>query len=127
MQNTYWNHTGRYEKLNEKLHARIDEIIEKLGDDNVRKTGLKGFPKTEKLRKAKLAYYDIFNNGGGNYMAQVRGSFGFGMTSMIERRWGSRGESITYNWERIHEIVEPIMDRLILEAAIEQDLIEDAA
>ena len=113
MENTYWNRKGAHENLVAALNMRIPVMGEIAGSKN---------RKLEKFRKASNAYYDIFNNGGCNRGAQIRGIFGFGMTTMSEVVRGKYGKYRTYHWDAIHAIVEPIMDQIILAAAKEQDI-----
>jgi hypothetical protein len=113
MENTYWNRKGNYENLVAELNKLVPDMGEIAGSKN---------RKLEKFRKASNAYYDIFNNGGCNRGAQIRGIFGFGMTTMSEVVWGEHGKYRKYHWDAIHAIVEPIMDKIILAAAKEQDI-----
>ena len=105
MTNTYWNSNGTYQNLAKQLRSHVPFAGEITG---------KGNKALEKFRKASNAYYDIFNNGGCNRAAQIRSIFKFGMTSM---RLGKR-----FDWNAIHEKVEPIMDQIILAAAAEQGI-----
>jgi len=106
MENTYWNEKGTYCQLNVELEKLIPAIgpVDKPSKNKA----------LERYRKASNAYYDIFNNGGGNRPGAIRAFFGFGMSSM---KCGG-----DYNWNLIHHIVEPIMDQIILAAAKEQDI-----
>lgn len=113
MQNTYWDRTGTHQNLVEQLNKLIPFTGEIKGSKN---------KALEKFRKASNAYYDIFNNGGCNRGASIRGFFGFGMTSMSEVYSGRYGRSRRYHWDAIHEKVEPIMDKIILAAAAEQNI-----
>ena len=113
MENTYWNRKGTYENLVAELNKLVPDMGEIAGSNN---------RKLEKFRKASNAYYDIFNNGGCNRGAQIRSIFGFGMTTMSEVVWGEHGKYRKYHWDAIHAIVEPIMDKIILAAAKEQDV-----
>ena len=105
MTNTYWNSNGTYQNLAEQLRPLVPVMGEVKGKQN---------KALDKFRKASNAYYDIFNNGGCNRAAQIRSIFKFGMTSM---RLGKR-----FDWNAIHEKVEPIMDQIILAAAAEQGI-----
>ena len=105
MENTYWNRKGTHQNLVKQLNELVPAMGEIQGKQN---------KALEKFRKASNAYYDIFNNGGCNRAAEIRGIFKFGMTTM---RTGK-----TFNWNAIHERVEPIMDKIILAAAAEQDV-----
>jgi Txe/YoeB family toxin of Txe-Axe toxin-antitoxin module len=126
VEKSYWNNCGRYEELNKKLHARIDEIIAEQGEESVRTRGLKGHPKLEKLRRAKAVYYDIFNNGGGNRMQAIFPIFGIRM-SRYKIHYAYQGRlSSRLDFDAIMRNIEPVMDKLILAAAVEQEVIETA-
>ena len=114
MENTYWNRTGTHQNLVEKLNKLIPTMGEIKGSKN---------RQLEKFRKASNAYYDIFNNGGCNRSGSIRGFFGFGMSSMSEVHRDAYGNTRRYNWNAIHEKVEPIMDKIILAASAEQNII----
>lgn len=113
MENTYWNGKGTHQDLVNKL----EELVPTMGKIKGSKNRL-----LERFRKASNAYYDIFNNGGFNRGASIRGFFGFGMSSMCEYINGQRGRYRHYNWDAIHARVEPKMDAIILDAAREQGL-----
>lgn len=114
MEKTYWNHCGTHQYLAEELNKLIPATGEIKGSKN---------KALEKFRKASNAYYDIFNNGGCNRAASIRGIFGFGMTSMSEVYRDHNGRRYRhYHWNAIHEVVEPIMDKIILDAAAEQNI-----
>tara|TARA_A200000159_G_scaffold91152_1_gene84700 strand:- start:3172 stop:3552 length:381 start_codon:yes stop_codon:yes gene_type:complete len=74
----------------------------------------------ERLRKAGNVVHDIFNNGLGNRGRQLR-VLGLrkDQLPLPEYRHGYYYEG---RWERIREIVEPIMEQIILDAAVEQNL-----
>lgn len=110
--NNFWGNNARLTPLYDKLSKLIPSsgACEKPRSDN---------KALEKVRTHGNAYYDIFNNGGCNRGEQIRRYFGFSMSHFT---FGRRTRRI--NWERIHAIVEPIMNRIILDAAFEQNLIE---
>ena len=113
MENTYWNSKGTHQNLVKQLNELVPAMGEIQGKQN---------KALEKFRKASNAYYDIFNNGGCNRAAEIRGIFKFGMTSMSEVVRGANGKYRKYHWDAIHEKVEPIMDKIILAAAAEQNI-----
>ena len=97
----YWNNNGKYQKLGDKLMELIPDVNEvENPEDN---------PKLERFRKLVNAYYDLYNNGGGN---EDRGA------SYYFRKAIRFAEN--YDWDRCYEITEPIMDEAILEASEEQ-------
>jgi hypothetical protein len=114
MENAYWNRTGTHQNLVVKLNKLIPATGEIKGSKNYQ---------LERFRKASNAYYDIFNNGGCNRSGSIRGFFGFGMSSMSEVHRDAYGNTRRYNWNAIHEKVEPIMDKIILAAAAEQNIV----
>ena len=113
MENTYWNQKGTHQNLVEGLNKLVPTMGEIKGSKN---------KALEKFRKASNAYYDIFNNGGCNRGASIRGIFGFGMTSMSEVYRDGYGNHRRIHWNAIHAVVEPIMDKIILAAVAEQDV-----
>jgi len=105
---TYWNSKGTHQELANKLQEMVPASGPVLGG--------KKNAALENFRKAVNAYYDIFNNGGMNRGAQIRSTFKFSMRAYAVGRYG-------HDWNGIHAVVEPTMDRIILEAAKEQGLI----
>lgn len=77
--------------------------------------------KLDQLRKASNVVHDIFNNGLGNKGRSLK-CLGLRMWDLpLEQYRG--GECIMRaNWERIEEIIEPIMEKKILDAAVEQGI-----
>ena len=75
--------------------------------------------KLEKLRKAANVVHDIFNNGLMNKgkSLKVLGLMKYDLP-LPEYHNGYYYEG---NWDRIKEIVEPIFENIILDAAVEQD------
>lgn len=76
--------------------------------------------KLEKLRKAANVVHDIFNNGLMNKgkSLKVLGLMKYDLP-LPEYHNGYYYEG---NWDRIKEIVEPIFENIILDAAVEQDI-----
>jgi len=101
MENTYWNGTGTWQDLSEKL----EEFVPAMGECENKKV--------ERFRKASNAYYDIFNNGGCNRGPSI-GKFFPGVMAEINESYRYRSNP---NWDYIHRIVEPKMDEIILETA----------
>lgn len=101
MENTYWNGTGAWQDLSEKL----EEFVPAMGPCENKKV--------ERFRKAANAYYDIFNNGGWNRGHSI-GKFFPGV--MQEMREAERYR-VQPNWDFIYRITEPKMDEIILETA----------
>lgn len=106
-ENTYWNNKGKYQELSKKLN----ELVPASGPvENAR-----GKNKAlERFRVASNAYYDIFNNGGGNRDSSIRRIFNV-----------SRDESRSLRVDvmrSVFEKTEPVMDEIILAAAKEQGI-----
>jgi hypothetical protein len=110
--NSYWGHNGTHQEFVESLNAMIPEqgAVESPRGRNRR---------LEKFRQASNAYYDIFNNGGGNRGPLIRRIFNISVGSFDV---GGRRER-RINWTAVHKVVEPIMDQIILDAAVEQGLL----
>jgi len=92
--NNYWYGNGTYQKLDEELEMLLP--IEGSVKNPKKNKCL------ENYRKANNAYYDLYNNGGDNRKYHVKKFFG----------------------ENPHFAeTEPVMDKLILDAAYEQGLL----
>lgn len=105
---SYWRGNGRLQSLADLLNELIPfegPVCEP--DKN---------PALERFRIASNAYYDLFNNGGGNRRSDV-GRFFPGAISYV------RGD----RYERAQNITEPVMDKIIAQAAIEQRILEKVA
>lgn len=111
-QQSYWDNNGKFQALYNQLNQLIpvEGRVEHSRSKN---------KKLEKLRTSGNAYYDIFNNGGMNRPAEIRYHFD---VSMTHYRIG-RGRHQRTQWDRIAAKVDPIMDKIILEAAVEQGII----
>jgi len=106
MKNNYWYGTGTHEKLS----AELDELLPIAGSvDNPEQN-----PKLERYRKMNNAYYDLYNNGGGNPSSKTAYYF---PKTITHARYG--------DWESCYAITEPLMDKAIILASIEQGLIKE--
>ena len=76
--------------------------------------------KLEKLRKASNVVHDIFNNGLMNKGKSLK-VLGLMKYDLPLPQYAG-GHYYDGNWDRIKEIVEPIFENIILDAAVEQDL-----
>ena len=76
--------------------------------------------KLEKLRKAANVVHDIFNNGLMNRGKSLK-VLGLMKYDLPLPQYAG-GHYYDGNWDRIKEIVEPIFESIILDAAVEQDL-----
>lgn len=114
--NSYWDHTGKFQTLADKLN----ELVPVSGAvSNPRGANRR----LEKFRVASNAYYDIFNNGGMNRAGLIRRIFNLGSREYCKHtRYGSH-----FRWERALAKTEPTMDRIILAAAVEQGLLDQAS
>jgi hypothetical protein len=99
----YWNNNGKHQKLGDKLMELIPNVGKvKNPEDNF---------KLERFRKLVNAYYDLYNNGGGNENKRVSHYFPKAI-SFAENN----------DWDSCYKITEPIMDEAILEASEEQEV-----
>ena len=103
-ENSYWCNKGQYKDLADELNKLIPSSVE------VKKPKS---PKLERFRKVQNAYYDLFNNGGGNRRQAVSRYFG---VYAHETRYYMNHDSICRR-------TEPVIDQAILEAAKEQGLV----
>lgn len=100
----YWDGTGRFQNLANELA----KLIPAAGPvANARKNA-----KLERFRKVANAYYDLFNNGGGNRPQSIVNFFG--RVKQYARR---------SSWDHVYARTEPVLDNAILDAALEQGLI----
>lgn len=102
---TYWDETGTYESLGKELDLLIPDGGSVINSEEN--------PKLENYRKMVNAYYDLFNNGGGN--SERKTAHYFPRTTTYARR---------NRWSRCYEITEPKMDKAILLAAKEQGIVQ---
>lgn len=104
MQNTYWNHKGRFETL----AAAVQELVPAEGAvPNPHKNRA-----LERFRKAVNCYYDLYNNGLCNRMAAFNKLFGVAARN-YRYSHGRFGQSL-------YDHVERKMDQFILDAYAEQ-------
>ena len=101
--NGYWNGTGRFEDLAKWL----DKMVPTRGECE------KHHGRLERYRKMCNAYYDLFCNGGGNACRGTARYFGG-----IVKRYAELGL-----WDECYKITEPKMDKAILDAALDTNLI----
>ena len=104
MVNNYWEGTGKYERLSSELDALIPAI------GSVYRTEQN--PKLERYRKMSNAYYDLYANGGGNRSRKT--SYYFPKTITHARNG---------DWDLCKIITEPLINKAIIMAALEQGLI----
>tara|TARA_R110002110_G_scaffold391765_1_gene605071 strand:+ start:98 stop:424 length:327 start_codon:yes stop_codon:yes gene_type:complete len=97
----YWSGNGTHELLGKEL----DELIPGSGSVDDPEEN----PQLERYRKIVNAYYDLFNNGGGNPCQKT--AYFFPRTISLARHNA---------WDECYGITEPIMDKAILLAAKEQ-------
>lgn len=77
--------------------------------------------KLEQYRVAQNVTYDIFNNGLGNKGRSLK-ALGLKMYDLPLEEWRGGECIMRANWTRIKEIVEPIMEKKIMLAAVEQGI-----
>jgi hypothetical protein len=107
---TYWNRNGKYDNFANQLQALIpiEGAVE-----NPRKN-----KKLEKFRKAVNCYYDLYNNGLCNRATQFAKVFG--IPSRDYRMF--RSSHHRYD-DSLYVETEQVMDRIVIEAAIEQGFV----
>jgi len=105
---SYWSGEGKYQKQYNELQKLIPR------EGVVEKGMCKHTVSLERLRRACNAYYDVFNNGGGNRDRSIARFFP-GVLSEIRESW-KYGYSI--NWDYIHRVCDETMDEVIVEAYI---------
>lgn len=103
---TYWDNKGRYQALLDKLNKLVP-VSGPVPDPKKNKN-------LERFRKASNAYYDIFNNGAYNRGRSIARIFRINLS-----RFKNCKGHIT-DWDGIHKVVEPVMDQIVLDAALEQ-------
>jgi len=96
----YWGGNGKHQELADKLEKLVPFQGKIEGKQN---------RKLDKFRRASNAYYDLFNNGGGNRGDEIR------RILKIRIR-----DANTLPDEAVFAIVDPVMDQIILDAAQEQ-------
>ena len=104
---------------NENLKTVVDALEEMIPLEGTVVNPVKN-KKLDQLRKAFNVVHDIFNNGLCNK--------GKSLKCLGLKKWDLPLPSYSYghytdgNWDRIKEIVEPIMEKKILDAAVEQGI-----
>lgn len=105
MLGNYWNGTGRWQALADKLNHLVPPQGEVKGD---------GSEKLELFRRASNAYYDLFNNGGCNVPKEISAFF---RVFHNDEAVGNAFDMAIY-----FQKTEPVMDKIILAAAAEQGI-----
>ena len=105
---SYWSGEGKYQKQYDELQKLIPR------EGSVEKGMCKHKISLERLRRACNAYYDVFNNGGGNRDRSIAKFFP-GVLSEIRFAWKHQ---YTPNWDYIHRVCDEKMDEVIVEAYI---------
>jgi hypothetical protein len=122
--NTYWFGRGKYQILADKLQA-VKQTIDR--DE---------YPEYENYLDAVWAYYDINNNAGSNYgTAPIGKIFGtevlFALHRIHQEQYFNGDEQYDHDmidegekidWDYVSELIEPTMDKIILETAKALDL-----
>lgn len=109
---SYWNGAGKYQSISDAL----EKLIPKEGECPDAQGANKAL---DRFRRASNCYYDLFNNGLCNRADEFRKLFRVGK---LPRKWN--GHRIELDFETIEKEgkVEAVVDRLTIEAAIEQGL-----
>ena len=107
MATRYWAGNGKYQAVYNELNKLIPSmgpVAEARGANR----------KLEKLRVAANCYYDLFNNGLCNRAAEFRRVFGFGGKVIADSHYSDRLPQ--------SKLLEETMDKIIYDAAVEQQL-----
>lgn len=108
---TYWNHKGLFQDL----YAQLNAMIPASGAcENARTTN----KKLDKMRRAANCMYDLYNNGLYNRVNEFRNLFGIASSNYRVNRTHARFLPSLYADS------EHIMNLFIIDAALEQGLIE---
>ncbi len=105
---------------NENLKTVVDALNELIpfqgsGENSNKNRGL------ERFRTAQNVVHDIFNNGLGNRGKQLKVLKLKKYDLPLPEYYGTNGY-YPGNWDRVKEIVEPAMEKVILDAAKEQGI-----
>jgi len=99
MSNTYWNGNGTYQSIADKLEKLVPA------------TGPAECKHIDRFRQAANAYYDIYNNGGGNSVNRKVAYYFPGVMTVINRNYRN------IDWDAVEEITESKMDAIIEKVA----------
>ena len=96
---TYWNGNGTHQAIADEL----EKMIPTMGECEDKRV--------EQFRKAANAYYDIYNNGGGNSANRKVAYYFPGVMTVLTRHYRN------IDWDAVQEITEPKMDAIIEKVA----------
>ena len=105
---------------NENLKTVVDALEEMIPLEGTVVNPVKN-KKLDQLRKAMNVVHDIFNNGLCNKGKSLK-CLGLKMYDLPLEQYRGGELVMRANWDRIKEIVEPIMEKKILDAAVEQGI-----
>jgi hypothetical protein len=112
-------------------NSPLQELADKVGDLIPREGDIKGYRnrKLERWRKAVNAYYDLYNNGLCNRAQSFSKLFKMAPSQhMSGWNWKCKYRYYTQaDFRRIGEIIEPKMEQMCIDAAIEQGIITEKA
>ena len=104
-ENSYWDHSGRFQNVADKLN----ELIPMQGEVG----GGRKNERLEEFRKAQNQYYDLYNNGLCNRHHGFKQRFGV-----------APYQALHYNNPKYHAIINKKMDQIIIMAAAEQGVLD---
>jgi len=113
MKTNFWNGNSHLQPF----VSRLESLVPIMGSVNNADRN----PALEKFRVASGCYYDLFNNGLGNRARQFGRVFKVRVGEFVEKR-GRNGFCTEYDIDALGATVEPIMERIVLDAYIEQYL-----
>ena len=111
MKTSFWNGNSQFQFMLERLEALVP-LTGPVADP-------KRNPALEKFRVASGCYYDLFNNGLGNRARQFGRVFGIRLGEFVEK-YGRNGYRTEYDVYALGRAVEPLMERIVLDAVKEQ-------
>ena len=79
----------------------------------------------EKFRKAQNCYYDLYNDGLGNFTGEFRRVFGLASSNYKRTRWTRSGRPYPEFDVSIYHDVEPLMEQIVVKACYEQGVAID--
>ncbi len=106
--NTYWSKTGKHDRLARKLRKLVPAVGSVMHPRKNRAL--------EKFRKASNCYYDLYNNGLCNRVAEFRKVFG--ISTSHYKMGGGYGRY----FQDMYNLTEEAMDKIVLAAATEQNV-----
>jgi len=109
---TFWTRTH--------VLSDIDNLLQELIPSRGEVEDKDSNPKLERYRLMCNAYYDLFNNGGGNPGRKTSYYFPGAISAFNRPRWGTWDYKAQLR--KTYAITEPIMAKAVCDAALEQGI-----